>query len=182
MDVKKMAKKILIGVVLPLLLIFLIAAGVALWYFFIRQTPERVVGIAIKAARQQDQDTFKEHFSTASVRTLENSWKSDLSTSGGWNQMMDGLLERSGAPPEVVEEVISEDGSRAKVRILLRKKRRYVHLVDEDGDWRIDVLTGINVSISKEAQKAKKDEKKPEDDKKKDDGFSDEPQRDGWWK
>lgn len=175
-------KKIALAILIPLLLAILIAAGAAIWYFLIRSTPTKVYKTAVSAARQRNVEDFKATFSSASIRALEGSWTGDtVGRAGSWNLMMEGLLQKTGAPPEFIEEKLSEDEKAAKIKIRLRKKRRSVYMVQEDGDWKIDVLSGINVSISESARKAKKKKVDSEDNKKKEE-FTEEPKEAGWWK
>lgn len=175
-------KKIAIAILIPLLLIFLVAVGAAIWYFVIYEPPERVMEKALVAARSRDEERFKEYFSKASVRALEGSWTGEsYGRSGSWGAMMAGIMEPSGAPPTIVETELTEEGDRAKVKLRLRDQRRTVYFINEDGDWRFDVLSGVNVGVSEEARAAKKVEIDPEKAKK-EEKFSEEPKKRGWWK
>lgn len=176
-----MWKKLLIGTLIPVALVFLAAVGVGTWYFFIRETPEDVLQDTVNYARQRNTDAFKTRFSSASVRALEGSWTGENSGAGGWASMMEGILERNGGPPEVLETEIV--GERAKIEIKLEGRRRSVFLIQDDGDWRIDVLSGIQVGLSDEARKAqaKTTAENPEEaDKEKE--LLEEPKRENWWK
>lgn len=175
-------KKIAIAVLIPLLLIFLVAVGAAIWYFVIYEPPDRVLEKALVAARTRDEETFKGYFSKPSVRALEGSWTGEsYGRSGSWAAMMAGIMETSGAPPTILETEVAEEDHRAKVKIRLRDQRRTIYFINEDGDWRFDVLSGVNVGVSEEARAAKKVEVDPEKAKK-EEKFSEEPKKRGWWK
>jgi hypothetical protein len=175
-------KKVALAILIPLLLVLVAAAGAAIWYFLIRSTPKKVYEAAVAAARQRDVVDFQSTFSSSSTRALEGSWTGEtVGRAGSWSLMMEGLLEQTGAPPEFLEEEIAENDEAAKIKIRLRKKRRTVYMVKEDGDWKIDVLSGINAGISEDARKAKKKKVESEDSTKEKE-FTEEPKASGWWK
>lgn len=176
-------KKIAIGIAIPILLLLLAALGAAIWYFVIFEPPERVLEGVIASAQSNNPERFQSYFSSASVRALEGSWKGDgYGRSGSWDRMMKGILETSGgAPLPEGEPEITEDGQRAKMRVRLRGNRRTIYFVQEDGDWRVDILSGVNAGVSEEARKEAKVELDPEKQKK-EESFTEEPKRDGWWK
>ncbi len=175
-----MWKKILIGALVPLVLGVLAAAGAGIWYFFVRQTPTKVLKGAIVDARERDIEGFKSRFSAASMRALEGSWTGDAIGGGSWNSMMEGLLDRGGAPPQLMDEEIVEQ--RATVKIRLDGRRRTVYFIQDDGDWRIDVLSGIDVGLSEEARKVQATTAADPDKAKKEKERLAEPKKEGWWK
>ena len=178
---KKIWKKLLVGLLVPLILAMMVGVGVGVWYFLIRETPKSVLNSAVTAARQRNVDAFKFRFSSSSVRALEGSWAGDTRGQGGsWISMMEGLLEPNGAPPQVVKEKVAEE--RALIKVRLRNKNQTIFLTKDDGDWKIDVLSGIQAGLSEEARKAPKAVKKDGDKAKKEDELFSEPKKEGWWK
>jgi hypothetical protein len=207
MDWKSILKKVAVGVLIPLLLALLAGAGYGAWYFLVRPTPEKTLQAAIAAARRRDVQSFRATFSSPSLRALEGSWSGGGDNDGagggggGWNAMMAGLLERSGAPPELMEAEINEADTRARVKIRLRGEPQFVSLVRDDsdpawlrflkdgGDWRLDVLSGIEAGLSDEARKAQAQEKNEAAANKDKEGAAptedftlEPPKEEGWWK
>lgn len=201
MNWKSLLKKVAIGVMIPIVLATFAGAGYGAWYFLLRPTPTKTLKKAISFARQRNADQFRGQFSSPSVRALEGSWSGDAFGSGGsWRSMMTGLLENNGAPPEIMEEEINEANTRARVKIRLEGEPRFVSLIRDEsdpawlrllkdgGDWRIDVLSGINEGLSEEARLAQADARNEAkaDDKAKEGGGDDftlePPKEEGWWK
>ncbi|MEO1266814.1 MAG: hypothetical protein AAFX99_01885 [Myxococcota bacterium] len=196
MDSKKL-RGILLAIFIPLGIILLTGAIFGFWYYYIRETPKVIVKKAIKAARQSDAPVFQSYFSPLSLRALETSWSGETyGRAGSWAQMMRGILNPSGAPPEVLEETISDDQTQAKVQVRLDGVRRNIYLqkitrtdpylnplpICSDwqpdllcSDWRIDILQGINEGVNEEVRKAKAKEAKPKK-------FAKEPREQGWWR
>ncbi len=178
---KKIWKKLLVGTLIPIILAFLAGAGVLTWYFFIRETPRSVFEDTIAAARQRNVEDFKGRFSTASVRALESSWSGETSGRGGsWISMMEGILDKNGGPPELLDEEIVEQ--RATLKVRLEERRRTIFFIKDDGDWRIDLLVGIDAGLSDEARKAQKTTASTPEDAKKEEELLEEPKKEGWWK
>lgn len=180
---KSMLKKLAIGLLVPLFLGSIAAGGFGAWYFFIRVTPQSVLKDAVGYARQRNAEKFKGCFSAASVRALEGSWTGETYGGvGGWESMMAGLLSPNGAPPEVKEIVEGEGRARADVRI--NGERRTIYLI-KDKTWHIDVLVGVDESLSKEARKANADLKNEAlkgTEKLKAPVVVEEPKEEAWWK
>lgn len=186
MDWKGILKKVAIAMLIPLVLAMVAGIGFGVFWFFIRVTPESVMKDTVNAARRSDMKTFKNQFSSSSARALEASWDGESWSAGSWTSMMTGILEKSGAPPEIGEVEIVED--RAKVKLRLRGERRVVYFIKEDtrlfviDDWKIDVLSGIDEGISAEVRKAKAPKTVDPDKAAKTKKLLEEPKEKGWWK
>lgn len=186
MDWKGILKKVALAMLIPILLAALAGVGFGIFWFFVRVTPETVMNKAVTAARRTDMPTFKSCFSSSSTRALETSWSGDSAGSGSWTTMMGGLLETTGAPPEIGDVEIVDD--RAKIKMRLRGERRVVYFIKERTryfvveDWRIDVLSGIDEGISAEARKAQAPKTVDPEKAAKQKELLEQPKEKGWWK
>ena len=197
MDKKKL-KKVLLAIFIPLGILLFTVVAFGFWYYYVRETPTIIVKKAIKAARQRDVDNFKNYFTPLSVRALESSWSGEnFGRAGSWTRMMEGLLEPTGGPSEILEEKPSKDETQARVQVRIDGVRRNVYLqkvvrldryldplpICSDwqpdilcSDWRIDVLQGINANVNEEIRK----EKEKVEEKK--EVFAKDPREEGWWR
>ena len=90
-----------------------------------------------------------------------------------------GARGRRRRPGEDVAEVLDE---RAIIKLRLRSRRQTIFLIKNDGDWMIDVLSGINAGLSDEARKVQESSTKDKTKKEKEKELFTEPKKEGWWK